>query len=118
MDDEMRAWYQQRRREEECCRRQIAWHRYVTARESWAARNADLAALHGDVGSEFAQCDFGVVARAHRLRHRCFALREEAREKHACLHLSARHRQVVVNGPQSRALDFERWILILTRADP
>ena len=73
--------------------------------------------LDREVGAELAQRDFGVVARAHRLGDGGLAFGEEAGEQHAGLHLRARHRQVVIDGPQLGAVDFERRKLVFARLD-
>ena len=79
--------------------------------------DGDRLPLHGNLRAEFAQRDFGVVARPHRFAHRRDALGEQPRQQHAGLHLRARHRQRVIDRAQRRPLDFERRELPVPRRD-
>src|SRR5690349_11543783 len=64
------------------------------------------------------QGDLGMIARADRLDHGGFAIGEEAGEQDAGLHLSARHGQRVLDGPQMRAVNLEGRKFAVARFDP
>ena len=70
-----------------------------------------------EIGAEFAERDFGVIARRHRLADGGLALGEESGEQHARLHLRAGHGQRVIDGPEPGAVDFERRELVFARAN-
>ena len=100
-DGQRRPRRQQRGHNEKGRRRQVRRRHQFPPRQLRPPRHRDLPALHGDLRAEFPQRDFGVIARPRRLRNRCRALGKEARQQHARLHLRARHRQRVIDGPQS-----------------
>ena len=52
----------------------------------------------GDLGAEFPQCEFCVVARYDALVHRGGTRREEPGQQHAAFYLRTRYRQRVLDG--------------------
>ncbi len=87
-------------------RRKIAGHAQLAALQASAGRLRVMESpLDIDVGAEFAQRQFGVIARAHRLMHGGAPFGEQPGKQHAALHLRAGHRQRVLDGMELAAVN-------------
>src|SRR5262249_33979638 len=97
-----------RRNQKERRRRKIARHEKLAGLQMCRSIQSDRAVIYGDIGSELAQSDFGVIAGADFLDDCSGTLRIEATKKNATLNLSAGYRQLIVDRIQRAAMNGQR----------
>ena len=87
------------------------------AGELWARMNAIGASRAFELGAEFAQGHFGVVARGDRFAHGGEAISEKSGEQNRGLHLGAGNGRGVVDGVEMAAANFDGGAVAFTRLD-
>jgi hypothetical protein len=118
MNDKRRTGKNQRRGQKKSGGGKIAGHGEFAAFERGMAFDANGAAFAHDLGAEFFERQFGVIARGNFFDHGSDAVGEQAGEQHGGFHLRAGYRQFVFNRAQRPAFDFQRSLAAFARANP